>query len=132
MVFLPLYAPHFAGVVCGTSTGLLRHNIIPHLYRQLFPLRMKSHSSHDVVLLCAVCHAQADMRNDELRHCFVQLVGRCSDWRLPSVSLPDLLGPRRVQVGVGVSERKLEIDRKLIAASHAGESVAVRTDDQTV
>ena len=98
-------------VVCGTETGLLRHNseprlcwyvlctpdslgfvllvaacllllvwpapappVIPHLYRQHFPLRMKSHSSHDVVLLCAVCHAQADVHNDRLRHGFTQLV----------------------------------------------------------
>jgi hypothetical protein len=38
------------------ATGYLRHSIVPHTYRRHFPLRFKSHLSHDIVLLCLKCH----------------------------------------------------------------------------
>jgi hypothetical protein len=38
-------------------------------------VRIKSHSSHDVVLLCARCHARADFENDKLRKQLVNEVG---------------------------------------------------------
>ncbi|GAX75718.1 hypothetical protein CEUSTIGMA_g3161.t1 [Chlamydomonas eustigma] len=41
--------------VCGKYGEYLRHNIIPHCYRSHFPLNMKSHLSHDIVLLCQDC-----------------------------------------------------------------------------
>ena len=40
----------------GPGSGYLRHNIVPHCYRQHFPPFMKSHLSHDIVLLCLSCH----------------------------------------------------------------------------
>ncbi len=41
--------------VCGRRGNYLRHNVVPYCYRSLFPLSMKSHLSHDIVLLCQEC-----------------------------------------------------------------------------
>lgn len=47
---------------CGADEPYVRHGIVPHAYRQHFPTAMKSHLSHDVVLLCLRCHARASER----------------------------------------------------------------------
>lgn len=38
--------------VCGKTYDYIRHSIVPHFYRHFFPENMKSHYSHDVVLMC--------------------------------------------------------------------------------
>src|SRR5687768_558115 len=40
-----------------------------------FPERLKSHSSHDVVLLCAVCHTKANTENVIFRESLAAEVG---------------------------------------------------------
>ncbi|GIL68259.1 hypothetical protein Vafri_21510 [Volvox africanus] len=42
--------------VCGSGGEYLRHSVVPHCYRQHFPPSMKSHLSHDIVLMCPPCH----------------------------------------------------------------------------
>ena len=39
-------------VVCGATDALCRFHVIPSMYRKFYPKDLKSHSSHDVVLLC--------------------------------------------------------------------------------
>ena len=39
-------------VVCGETDALCRFHVIPSMYRKFYPKKLKSHSSHDVVLLC--------------------------------------------------------------------------------
>ncbi|KAJ3182932.1 Exonuclease 3'-5' domain-containing protein 2 [Gaertneriomyces sp. JEL0708] len=39
-----------------TSIGLTCHHVVPRQYRKYFPETVKSHSSHDVLLLCVDCH----------------------------------------------------------------------------
>ena len=46
-------------VICGNSDNYLRFHIVPLLYRSCFPENLKSHKSHDVVLLCLSCHEKA-------------------------------------------------------------------------
>ncbi|KAK3258710.1 hypothetical protein CYMTET_32256, partial [Cymbomonas tetramitiformis] len=41
--------------VCGREGDYLRHSVVPHCYRQHFPETMRSHLSHDIVLLCVPC-----------------------------------------------------------------------------
>jgi len=41
--------------VCGDTRQYLRHSVVPPTYRQHFPEAMKSHLSHDIVLLCVPC-----------------------------------------------------------------------------
>ncbi|KAL2634406.1 hypothetical protein R1flu_005885 [Riccia fluitans] len=46
-------------VGCGESSHYLRYRVIPSCYRQHFPEYLKSHRSHDIVLLCVDCHEAA-------------------------------------------------------------------------
>ena len=46
-------------VICGKTENYLRFHVIPILYRSCFPENLKSHKSHDVVLLCLSCHEMA-------------------------------------------------------------------------
>lgn len=46
-------------VGCGAGDHYLRYRIIPSCYRMHFPEHLKSHRSHDIVLLCVDCHEVA-------------------------------------------------------------------------
>ncbi|XP_010469591.1 PREDICTED: protein RRP6-like 3 isoform X2 [Camelina sativa] len=46
-------------VGCGEGKHYLRYRIIPSCYRVHFPEHLKSHRSHDIVLLCVDCHEVA-------------------------------------------------------------------------
>ncbi|KAG0260391.1 hypothetical protein BG011_001920 [Mortierella polycephala] len=50
-------------VVCGVETveaGATMLHVVPEQYRKWFPIRLKSHSSHDIVLACPQCTGQWD------------------------------------------------------------------------
>ncbi|KAF9193523.1 hypothetical protein BGZ51_003078 [Haplosporangium sp. Z 767] len=50
-------------VVCGVETveaGAAMLHVVPEQYRKWFPIRLKSHSSHDIVLACPQCTGQWD------------------------------------------------------------------------
>lgn len=42
-------------VVCGSDSEYSRFHIVPSIYRTHLPETLKSHRSHDVVLLCFEC-----------------------------------------------------------------------------
>ncbi|KAJ4760723.1 hypothetical protein LUZ62_071098 [Rhynchospora pubera] len=46
-------------VSCGEEKHYIRYRIIPSCYRMHFPEHLKSHRSHDIVLLCVDCHEKA-------------------------------------------------------------------------
>eukprot|EP00775_Hariotina_reticulata_P003770 gene3770-4029_t len=46
-------------VVCGQEEHYLRYRVVPACYRRCFPPHLKSHRSHDIVLLCIDCHQEA-------------------------------------------------------------------------
>lgn len=46
-------------VVCGEAGHYLRYRVIPQCYRKHLPIALKSHRSHDIVLLCVPCHIAA-------------------------------------------------------------------------
>lgn len=46
-------------VGCGEGSHYLRYRIIPSCYRMHFPEHLKSHRSHDIVLVCVDCHEVA-------------------------------------------------------------------------
>ncbi|CDW82708.1 3-5 exonuclease family protein [Stylonychia lemnae] len=54
-------------VNCGSEKDYSRFHVIPTLYRQSFPDELKSHRSHDVVLLCFTCHEKASREQDNLK-----------------------------------------------------------------
>ncbi|XP_017886438.1 exonuclease 3'-5' domain-containing protein 2 [Ceratina calcarata] len=54
-------------VVCGTSDNFIRKNVVPREYRKYFPLVMKAHQSHDILLLCPTCHEISNCHDLQLR-----------------------------------------------------------------
>ncbi|OMJ91136.1 hypothetical protein SteCoe_6400 [Stentor coeruleus] len=54
-------------VVCGRADGFLRYRVVPLLYRQFFTEEYKDMCRHDVLLLCANCHENANKHCDELK-----------------------------------------------------------------
>ena len=52
-------------VVCG-GAGHRRKYVVPRRIRKLLPVVMKSHQSHDVLLLCASCHDRSQRYHEEL------------------------------------------------------------------
>ncbi|KAJ6667219.1 hypothetical protein lerEdw1_017197 [Lerista edwardsae] len=54
-------------VVCGKRESYIRKNIVPHEYRRHFPVQMKDHNSHDVLLLCTSCHAISNYYDNHLK-----------------------------------------------------------------
>lgn len=55
-------------VVCGHQDAYIRKNVVPREYRRHFPVVMKSHTSHDVLLLCPDCHQTSNI-SDLLVRC---------------------------------------------------------------
>ncbi|KAJ8289638.1 hypothetical protein GJAV_G00003600 [Gymnothorax javanicus] len=54
-------------VVCGRTDSYIRKNIVPHEYRRHFPVEMKDHNSHDILLLCTACHAASNVHDGQLK-----------------------------------------------------------------
>lgn len=54
-------------VVCGATNSYIRKNVVPREYRKYFPEIMKDHSSHDVLLLCSVCHQRSNILDQGIR-----------------------------------------------------------------
>ncbi|XP_043837339.1 exonuclease 3'-5' domain-containing protein 2 isoform X2 [Dromiciops gliroides] len=61
-------------VVCGKRESYIRKNVVPHEYRRHFPIQMKDHNSHDVLLLCTSCHAISNYYDNNFKQ---QLAGEC-------------------------------------------------------
>ncbi|KAM3670171.1 exonuclease 3'-5' domain-containing protein 2 isoform 2-T8 [Ammospiza maritima maritima] len=62
-------------VVCGKRESYIRKNVVPHEYRRHFPLQMKDHNSHDVLLLCTSCHAISNYYDNHLKQQLAQEFG---------------------------------------------------------
>ena len=56
-----------ACVACGAESNFLRYRVVPNCYRRALPVCMKSHRSHDVVLLCWACHETASQAAERLK-----------------------------------------------------------------
>ena len=54
-------------VACGSDKDLTRHHIVSFEYRKHMPEFVRSHSSHDVCLLCAFCHERYETEAVKLR-----------------------------------------------------------------
>eukprot|EP00892_Ulva_mutabilis_P004069 jgi/Ulvmu1/2033/UM120_0029.1 len=54
-------------VGCGEAGHYLKYRIVPDCYRKNFPVRLKSHRSHDIVLLCIDCHDRAHTATERFK-----------------------------------------------------------------
>ncbi|KAG0341355.1 hypothetical protein BG000_009399 [Podila horticola] len=63
-------------VACGKETaeaGATMLHVVPEQYRKWFPLKLKSHSSHDILVACPECNAQWDREAAAVRKMIVAL-----------------------------------------------------------
>ncbi|KAG0369095.1 hypothetical protein BGZ54_000351 [Gamsiella multidivaricata] len=63
-------------VICGEETaqvGATMLHVVPEQYRKWFPIRLKSHSSHDIVVACPECNAHWDREAAIVRKKIVKL-----------------------------------------------------------
>ena len=60
-------------VVCGKDKSFLRKSIVPHEYRKYFPVVMKDHQSHDVLLMCVSCHQKSNLYDADVRRYLAEL-----------------------------------------------------------
>jgi hypothetical protein len=51
-------------VVCGSLDNLTRHHVVPFMYRKHFPLSLKSHNFHDILVMCVPCHENYEKKAD--------------------------------------------------------------------
>ncbi|KAH8294988.1 hypothetical protein KR018_004907 [Drosophila ironensis] len=61
-------------VVCGDREAYIRKNVVPREYRRHFPEVMKSHTSHDVLLLCPRCHQLSNISDLRVKN---KLAAQC-------------------------------------------------------
>lgn len=54
-------------VNCGATEYLTRHHVVPYCYRRYFPIEIKSHNFHDVLLLCSECHESYENHASDLK-----------------------------------------------------------------
>ncbi|KAI9249438.1 hypothetical protein BDA99DRAFT_523783 [Phascolomyces articulosus] len=54
-------------VICASTDGLTLHHVVPYVYRQWFPLTIKSKSSRDLLLVCKQCHDQYERHATSLK-----------------------------------------------------------------
>jgi hypothetical protein len=62
-------------VVCGTTTDLTRHHVVPQSFRKHFDLEIKSRSSHDVLAVCRKCHDDYNVYETEFRRILTERYG---------------------------------------------------------
>lgn len=54
-------------VVCGSQEDLTKHHALPRCFRKHFPSYLKRYDSHDVLLVCRLCHEQYEVHATELK-----------------------------------------------------------------
>jgi hypothetical protein len=70
-------------VSCGKSDHHIRHYIVPYAYRTLLAEKYKSHTSHDIVILCPECHLDCErLTKRRMKHMEYEL--RMNDMRRKS------------------------------------------------
>ncbi|XP_014469574.1 PREDICTED: exonuclease 3'-5' domain-containing protein 2 isoform X2 [Dinoponera quadriceps] len=99
-------------VVCGCTDKFIRKNVVPREYRKYFPLVMKAHQSHDVLLLCPSCHEISNNNDLQLRRkladlCDAPLIGPLTHMRDKYMS-----NFRKLQSAVKVLKQGLPIPQR--------------------
>ena len=54
-------------VICGQQDTLSRYHVVPGLYRQHFPEKLKNHRAFDVLLMCFRCREKANAEADKFK-----------------------------------------------------------------
>ena len=65
-------------VVCGCNKHLTRHHVVPKTYRIHFPMNVKGHSYHDILLVCSKCHRNYESEASKLKLQIMEEMGYSS------------------------------------------------------
>jgi len=62
-------------VVCGCEDAdiLTKHHIVPYCFRKYFPEFKKRYTSHDVVMLCEICHYKYEKYSEQKKKNLIKL-----------------------------------------------------------
>ena len=117
-------------VICGDSDKYLRFHIVPLLYRSCFPENLKSHKSHDVVLLCLSCHEKArrvyEKKKEEISIKYGVPLNVLTDAQLNKQKLIDFQKKCRVLKG---TKRPLPEEAKKKLKNHIFHSIGKLMED---
>ncbi|ORX88086.1 hypothetical protein BCR32DRAFT_288839 [Anaeromyces robustus] len=59
--------------VCGSEDHLNLHHVFPYVYRKWCPEIVKSHTHHDILPLCTLCHANYEIHAQKLKTAIVNM-----------------------------------------------------------
>ncbi|KAG4098835.1 hypothetical protein H8356DRAFT_374365 [Neocallimastix lanati (nom. inval.)] len=59
--------------VCGTTEHLNLHHVFPYVYRKWCPELIKSHTHHDILPLCTLCHSNYENHAQKLKTALVEI-----------------------------------------------------------
>ncbi|XP_017253586.1 protein RRP6-like 3 isoform X1 [Daucus carota subsp. sativus] len=90
-------------VGCGEENHYLRYRVIPSCYRVHFPEHLKSHRSHDIVLVCVDCH--------EIAHSAAEKYKRivAAEFGIP-LFLQKVVDPSQAQEKLGLSASSAHLE----------------------
>ncbi|XP_036322453.1 LOW QUALITY PROTEIN: exonuclease 3'-5' domain-containing protein 2 [Rhagoletis pomonella] len=102
-------------VVCGRIDPLSRKNVVPREYRKHFPVVMKSHTSHDVLLLCPQCHQLSNIYDLKMR---MKLAEQCNapftkeETAVKYIELPELKQVKSAARALLQSQNEIPVERR--------------------
>ncbi|XP_050341446.1 exonuclease 3'-5' domain-containing protein 2 [Bactrocera neohumeralis] len=102
-------------VVCGRRDPLSRKNVVPREYRKHFPVVMKSHTSHDVLLLCPECHQLSNIYDLKMR---TKLAEQCNapftkdESAVKFIELPELKQVKSAARALLQSQNEIPAERR--------------------
>jgi hypothetical protein len=62
-------------VVCGDTSNLSKHHVVPYVFRSRFPVEHKESNHHDILVTCVECHHNYEELADEFKSKLAQKVG---------------------------------------------------------
>ncbi|ETO34109.1 hypothetical protein RFI_02984, partial [Reticulomyxa filosa] len=100
-------------VVCGAKELLVKYYVVPQCYRKHFPLELKAHSSHDILLLCHDCHIKASKSEELFRSTLCKEYGITS-WNASVTEIEDQAKQEAYKAATAFSKAKhtMPLERK--------------------
>nr|CAG8570337.1 14904_t:CDS:10 [Entrophospora candida]CAG8570577.1 11818_t:CDS:10 [Entrophospora candida] len=102
-------------VCCAQTEKLTLHHVVPDMYRKRMPEVIKSHSSHDVVLLCFGCHSSYEKHVTQYKKQIVK------EFNAPPLEV-DSKDRIRLEENIKVKKAANTLLKRLKAISHQTET----------
>jgi hypothetical protein len=117
-------------VVCGREENLIRKNVVPHEYRKFFPNVMKDKTSHDILLLCILCHQRSNIADLKMRQ---KLQDKCDAPLIGDIPAEDIEAVKKLKwqqriaraliTGKNIPEKRQEEMKKMLEEDFPGQEM---------